>query len=121
MVDYVLSPEGAQCQLDIPLAQLGCGRRHRIFSRPFAFPLAVFVLGLVEHAIGPLERDLQAAMTVAIMNHGHQSPTRARSRTSRPTTTAQQTARISNPSFIADLAPPRYARTREIPVHPRRL
>ena len=24
-VEYVLSPEGAQCQMDIPLAQLGCG------------------------------------------------------------------------------------------------
>jgi two-component sensor histidine kinase len=27
-VDYVLSSEGAQCQMDIPLAQLGCGSSH---------------------------------------------------------------------------------------------
>ena len=27
-VDYVLSPEGAQCQMDIPLAQLSCGSSH---------------------------------------------------------------------------------------------
>jgi PAS domain S-box-containing protein len=27
-VDYVLSPEGARCQMDIPLAQLSCGSSH---------------------------------------------------------------------------------------------
>jgi PAS domain S-box-containing protein len=27
-IDYVLSPEGAQCQMDIPLAQLSCGSSH---------------------------------------------------------------------------------------------
>jgi PAS domain S-box-containing protein len=27
-VDYMLSPEGAQCQMDIPLAQLSCGSSH---------------------------------------------------------------------------------------------
>src|SRR5262245_19636531 len=27
-VDYVLSPEGAQCQMDIPLGQLSCGSSH---------------------------------------------------------------------------------------------
>ena len=44
-VDYVLSPEGAQCQMDIPLAQLSCGSSHANGSASGPIPLAPVILG----------------------------------------------------------------------------